>query len=668
MPLYAATIFLSAFLLFLVQPAVAKQILPWFGGSAAVWTTCVFFFQFLLLAGYAYAHAVVRFLPARLQLAVHLAALAASLAVLPIVADASWKPTGSEDPSWRILGLLVATVGLPYFLLSTTSPLVQAWYARRFQAPYRLFALSNLASLAALLAYPVVVEPLVATRVQALAWSWSYALFAALCAAAAVYTLRATAGARDEPSRLPPGPAPAAARRIQWIVLPAVASFLLLAVTNHLTQNIASIPFLWIVPLALYLLSFILCFDGRGWYQRRFFLPVAAVALAAMAWILRDYNLTHDIGLSIPVHLAGLFALCMLCHGELVGIKPQPARLTEFYLMIALGGALGSLAVSVLAPRILPGDFELAIGLAAAAAVLAFRLAPAGRLGLAAGAAAVAFVSWAAVDHVRSVVTDTRVLTRNFYSSLRTRDEVREEGTVRKLIHGTINHGEQYVDPAKRREPIAYFGPRAGIVLALEALRRPGMRVGIVGLGAGTMAAWGRPGDTYRFYEINPQVIELAQTEFSYLRDTDAAVELVLGDGRLALEREAPQGFDLLAADAFSSDSVPMHLITREALELYVRHLRSGGAVVFNVTNRYLDLAPVVQRLAGSLGLHARLVSHVPDEAEYQIYDSTDYVLVTSDPRLFEHPQLQQTAQTIVVPRKVSVWTDDFNNLLQALR
>ncbi len=668
MPLYAATIFLSAFLLFLVQPIIAKQILPWFGGSAAVWTTCVFFFQFLLLAGYAYAHAVVRFLPPRPQLAVHVGLLAASLGVLPIVAGAGWKPAGAEDPSWRILGLLVATVGLPYFLLATTSPLVQAWYARRFHSPYRLFALSNLASLAALLAYPVVVEPLVATRIQALAWSWSYALFAVLCAAAALYTLRSAVGTSGEPARLERGPAPTAMQRIQWVVLPAVASFLLLAITNHLTQNVASVPFLWVLPLALYLLSFILCFDGRGWYQRRVFLPAAAIALAAMAWILRDFNLTHDIDISIPVHAGGLFILCMLCHGELVLTKPQPARLTEFYLMIALGGALGSLLVSILAPRILPGDFELAIGLAAAAAVLALRLAPTGRLGLAAGAAAVAFVGWAAVDYVQTVVADTRVLTRNFYSSLRTRDETREEGTVRKLIHGTINHGEQFVDADKRRRPIAYFGPKAGIVLALEALRHPGMRVGILGLGTGTMAAWGRAGDVYRFYEINPQVIQLAQSEFSYLGDSDARVELVLGDGRLALEREPPQGFDLLAADAFSSDSVPMHLITREALELYVRHVRPGGVVVFNVTNRYLDLAPVVQRLADSLGLHARVVRHVPEESEYQLYDSTDFVLVTSDPGLFERPQLKEFAQVIEVPSKVSVWTDDFNNLLQALR
>jgi SAM-dependent methyltransferase len=278
------------------------------------------------------------------------------------------------------------------------------------------------------------------------------------------------------------------------------------------------------------------------------------------------------------------------------------------------------------------------------------------------------FVGWAAYDYVHTTVEDTRVLKRNFYSSLRTRDETRTEGTVRKMLHGTINHGEQFVDADKRCQPIAYFGPKAGIVLALEALRRPDMKVGIVGLGAGTMAGWAQPGDQYRFYEINPQVIELAQSEFGYLGECHAKVDLVLGDGRLALEREPPQGFDLLAADAFSSDSVPMHLITREALQQYMRHVRPGGVVVFNVTNRYLDLAPVVRRLAESLGLHARLVSHQPTDEEYNIYSSTDYVLVTADPKLFERPQLADVAEEIKIPRKVSVWTDDFNNLLEALR
>ena len=666
--LYAATIFVSAFLLFLVQPIIAKQILPWFGGSSAVWTTCVFFFQFVLLAGYAYAHALVRYLSPRPQLLVHVALLLASLASLPILAEAAWKPAGNEDPSFRILGLLAATVGLPYFLVATTSPLVQAWYARRVASPYRLFALSNLASLLALVSYPVLFEPVIPTRIQALVWSGGYALFVVLCAAAAIYSLRGAARAGADPVRLEPGPAPEPVRRLLWVLLPALASFMLVAVTNHLTQNVASIPFLWILPLTLYLLTFILCFDGRGWYRRGLFLPLAGVAVIAMAWVQHDFSLTHNLKLAIPVHAIGLFVLCMLCHGELVGLKPQPARLTEFYLLIALGGALGSLLVSVIAPRVLPGDFELAIGLVLAAVALALSVARMGPAALIAGAGAAVIVGWMAVDYVRTVVADTRVLKRNFYSALRTADEARDAGTVRKMIHGTINHGEQFVAPEKRREPIAYFGPKAGVVLALEALQRPGMRVGVLGLGAGTLAAYGRPGDVYRFYEINPQVIELAQSEFTYLKDSDAKIDLVLGDGRLQLEAEQPQGYDLLAADAFSSDSVPMHLMTREALQEYMRHVRPGGVVVFNVTNRYLDLAPVVQRLAESLGLHARLVSHSPTDEEFQLYSSTDYVLVTADPKVFEHPKLNAAVEKIVAPKKVSVWTDSFNNLLEAVR
>ena len=674
MLVYALTITLSAFLLFLVQPIIAKQILPWFGGSSAVWTTCVFFFQFLLLAGYAYAHAVVRFLSPRAQILVHVALLAGSLAVLPIVAGVDWKPTGEENPSIRILGLLLATVGLPYFLLSSTSPLVQAWYSRRFDSPYRLFALSNLASLAALLAYPVAIEQWIATRAQALLWSWGYAAFAIACGVAAMAGLRGASGAAGGAPGAMSEPAPGVSERLQWVLLPAIASYLLLAITYHLTQNVASIPFLWVLPLTLYLLTFILCFDGRGWYRRGVFFPASVVALAAMAWILRDFELSHMLKLVIPVYAAGLFVLCMFCHGELVRIKPAPSRLTEFYMLISLGGALGSLAVSVMAPSFLPGDFELSGGLVLAAFALALRFRGAGRIALAAGLATIAFVGWASFDYVSSFLSEARVIKRNFYSSLRTYDEDRESGQVRKLIHGSINHGSQFTDPQKRRMPIGYFGPTSGIARGLEALReraaadRRGMRVGVVGLGAGVLAAWGRAGDYYHFYEINPQVIELAQTEFSYLKDSAAEIELTVGDGRLALEAEKPRQFDLLAADAFSSDSVPMHLLTREAMQLYLSHIRPGGVIVFNVTNRYLDLAPVVKRLADSLGLHARLVSDWPEGKAYDIYAGTDFVLVSADPSIFAAKVLAGVVTEIEVKRRVSVWTDDFNNLLEALK
>jgi MFS family permease len=349
MPLYAATIFFSAFLLFLLQPITAKQILPWFGGSAAVWTTCLVFFQMTLLLGYAYSDAVTRRLSPGAQVRLHIALLALSCALLPIVPGAQWKPLGSESPSLLILDLLAATIGLPYFLLSTTSPLVQAWFARSFpgKSPYRLFALSNLASMLALLGYPFALEPWVTTRVQSYGWSGAYVAFALLTAASGWFSLSARPGAAPvmpagDGLRAASEAQPMLGRQLLWMALAATGSYLLLAVSNHICQNIASIPLLWIAPLSIYLLSFILCFDSTRWYRREIFLAMLAAALGVMAWTLADQDLTHQLQLQIGVFCTGLFVACMFCHGELARLKPAPRYLTRFYLMIALGGAIGS--------------------------------------------------------------------------------------------------------------------------------------------------------------------------------------------------------------------------------------------------------------------------------------------------------------------------------------
>jgi MFS family permease len=381
--LYALTIFASAFLLFLLQPIVAKQILPWFGGSAAVWTTCLVFFQTTLLLGYAYADFSVRRLAPRAQAKLHIALLVLSLVVLPIVPGAFWKPTGQESPIWLILGLLAATIGLPYFVLSTTSPLVQAWFARRFpgRSPYRLFALSNLASMLALLGYPFLLEPWIATRVQAWGWSAGYVVFVGLCVLAARKSGRSPAMPVSPASGLENGVAvdrdvderPAVARQLLWCALAATSSALLLAVTSHITQNIAAVPLLWIVPLSLYLISFILCFDGMGWYRRELFLAMLAAALGVMAWTLADPRLTHQLALQLDVFCAGFFLACMFCHGELVTCKPAPRYLTRFYLMIALGGAIGSALVGIVAPLVFSANFDLAIALVACALLLLWR-------------------------------------------------------------------------------------------------------------------------------------------------------------------------------------------------------------------------------------------------------------------------------------------------------
>lgn len=671
MILYAAAIFLGAFLLFLVQPIIAKQILPWFGGSAAVWATCMVFFQMVLLFGYTYADLTTRRLTAKRQAALHVALLVLSLLALPITPDPAWKPHGDENPSWRILGLLALTVGLPYLLLSTTSPLLQAWFARRFRhaAPYRLFALSNLASLVALLAYPVLVEPWVTTRVQSLVWSGCYALFAVLCASVAVASAwRVEGSAVAAPGQANAGSAevpPTAPRCLIWLALAGMASFLLLAVTNHICQNIASLPFLWILPLSLYLATFILCFEHTRWYQRRVFLPLAAIALPAMAWYATSLNLK----LVVPLYLAGLFVCCMFCHGELSLLKPSPRHLTTYYLMISLGGALGGLLVGLAAPYLLPGYFELAIGLVACALLLLSRTVRIAWWAALASVAIVGATAWGAGKAVEYQVTSARLMMRNFYSAVLTRDDPAPV-PFRSLVHGGIIHGGQLLDPELRFEPSSYFGPSSGYGRLFASLPDRPRRIGVIGLGAGSLVAHGRKGDTFRFYEINPQVVELAKREFTFLSESPATIEVVLGDGRLSLEREPSQGFDVLAMDAFSGDSIPMHLLTREAMAICMRHLAADGVLAFQATNRFIDIAPVVAGLAAEHGLTAVMISDTPQDTDGANYwlSATDQILVTSNRRVLQSDEIRDAAKVLAARPGFRIWTDDYNNLLRILK
>ena len=668
MILYASAIFLGAFLLFLVQPIIAKQILPWFGGSAAVWATCMVFFQMILLVGYAYADFTTRRLTPKRQVMLHVALLALSLAVLPIIPDLSWKPQGDENPSWRIIGLLTFTIGLPYFILSTTSPLLQAWFARRFQhaIPYRLFALSNLASLLALLAYPVIVEPWISTVTQSVSWSVCYALFALLCGyaaiasartEAAVETLSATAAAVEA--------APTGMRQLTWLVLAAMASFLLLAFTNHICQNVASLPFLWILPLSLYLASFILCFDHSRWYRRNFYLLLAAILLPLMAWFSGSLNLK----LVIPMYLAGLFVCCMFCHGELTLLKPSPRYLTRYYLMISLGGAIGGLLVGLVAPYVLTGYFELAIGLIACALLLLYRTFRIAWWAMLASAAVVGTTAIGAGKAIDIQVSDSRVMMRNFYSVVKTR-EFTDPVPFRSLVHGGIMHGGQLREADARSAASSYFGPTSGYGRMFASLPAASRKVGVIGLGAGSIIAYARKGDTFRFYEINPQVVDLARSEFTFMTDTPATIEVVLGDGRLSLEREPSQQFDVLAMDAFSGDSIPMHLLTRQAMEIYLRHLKPGGVLAFQATNRFINIAPIVASLASEFGMSAVLISDFPESETGADYwtSSTDQVLVTSNLALLDAEKIRSASSQITVPGDFRVWTDDFNNLLHVLK
>ena len=667
--LHAATIFLSSFLLFLVQPLIARLILPWFGGSAAVWTTCMLFFQALLLAGYAYAHVLNSRVPQRkLQPLLHSVLLAAAVAMLPIAPAESWKPLGGEEPISHILMLLVAAVGLPYFLLASTSPLLQAWYvrARPDANPYRLFAVSNLASLGALVGYPFVVEPYFSAQEQVRLWSWLFAAFAVLCAGVAWVTPAAAPcapGKAEEDAAPHPWPL--------WLALSASGSVLLLAVTNHLTQNIASVPLLWLAPLTLYLLSFIVTFEGKGWYRPQWLWALVLGWLGAMAWLLADTDLHLDLTVQLGVYLPGLFVGCVFCHGELYRLRPAPSHLTGFYLTVSAGGALGGILVAIIAPLAFNAYYELGVGLVLLGILAAMRFRQIGLFARYASIAVLLGVTAAAAYDGFHYHDDARVSSRSFYGVLRVKEYglQGEARHLRRLIHGAIMHGEQFLEPNLRTTITTYYAASSGIGGAILSRREHATRVGVIGLGTGTIAAYGRAGDVYRFYDIDPKVIELAQSQFSFLGDSAARIELVVGDARLSLEREAPQRFDVLAVDAFSGDAIPVHLITREALAVFLRHVREDGIVAFHVSNRFLQLIPVVARIAREEGAHAQLVQDDPEDDDESQRSRSDWVLVSRSQKALDDPEIVKLGAVPAEDRRDwRTWTDDYSNLIQILK
>jgi spermidine synthase len=663
---YTVTVFLSAFLLFLVQPLIAKQILPWFGGSAAVWTTCMVFFQSGLLAGYAYADAMVRKCRPAVQGWTHIGLLVASLVMLPIVPGVAWKPLGNEDPVLLILGLLVAVIGLPYFVLAATSPLLQAWFARSFPSgtPYRLFALSNLAAVFALIAYPFYIEPWIPVRTQVLAWSVGYTLFVSLCAAAAWHVARQPPDPVDKsPVGVPTDFPPTIAARARWLALSALGVVMLLAVTNHLSRNIASVPFLWVAPLSLYLLTFVLCFDTSHWYRRRLFFGLLIASLVAMALLLDSLELE----LVAPIFLVGLFAACMVCHGELAALRPDPRHLTGYYLSIALGGAIGGVLIGIVAPLALVGYFELGLALVACAVLLLAHLATSRSRWAVAFAIALPVTVWGSYTQIGKVTDGALHLARNFYGAVSVRD-YGGDASWRSLRHGAILHGGQYLAPDPRHiQPSTYYSSQSGVGMALATIKHPA-RIGAVGLGAGTLAAYGSAGDVMRFYEIDPEMIAIARSYFTFLGESRAKIEVVLGDARLSLEREPPQEFDLLVIDAFSGDAIPAHLLTVEAFDVYLRHLKPEGLLVVHATNRYLDLPPVIARVAHEKGLHALQISDDGISTEDSHRTKTDWVVIARAAAPLAPLASDWRVRKLNADPALALWTDDFNNLFQALK
>jgi hypothetical protein len=750
---YAAAILVGAFLLFQVQLIIGKYILPWFGGAPAVWTTCMLVFQVLLLAGYIYAYLLATRMSLPAQVKTHLSLMGFSLMVLaglaflwpsPITPGANWKPEDVAQPVWHIVRLLTVGVGVPFFLLATTSPLLQGWFARtQGRSPYRLFALSNVGSLLGLLSYPFLLEPNLTLRWQAWMWFIGYVAYAVIAGACAVMARRGERKTAGEPEPASPQPAsgeirPGLGIHLLWLSLAACACAMFLATTNMLCQEIAVIPFLWVLPLSLYLLTFIACFESSRWYHRGLLHPLYAISLVLVFLTLKAGVLPQ-----VGSYLLALFVVGMICHGELVRLKPTSKYLTAFYLMVAGGGAAGGVFVALIAPFIFPHFYEfqiaiwdcglllvvvlfrdrsswfyrgfswlpffLVLGVAliietcnflipAMASYLPPRIYRAGFWGAAGLLAAwllfrsdkslrrfrwtqayalgiLVLMGVACVMQMRYQVEGSFARFRSFFGAFR----IEKKETNLILMHGRTRHGWQIRDGTHDPTPTSYYATNTGIGILLwdhpkRLLRGPDsdLRIGVVGLGVGTLAAYGRPVDYYAFYEIDPAIARIAQgpqASFTFLKNSAAKVEVVLGDGRLSLEREAARGefrkFDVLVLDAFNSDSIPVHLMTREAMQLYLRHLRGQDSVVaFHISNKILDLTPVLQGLSKEFHLALVLVN----SKDGPVTSSSRWGLLSRNPEALRFPKLERRAEPPLAGAPSVLWTDDYSNLFRIVK
>jgi hypothetical protein len=751
---FALAIFVSAFLLFQVQLLLGKEVLPLFGGASAVWTVCVFVFQLLFLAGYGYSHGLAMRLPLRKQVTVHGSLLGVSaifIAILayirsvPIGSAANWQPKPGADPAWAITEFLMSAIGLPFFLLSATSPLLQHWFARAGpkRLPYRLYALSNAGSLLGLVSYPTLVEPHIPLSTQRWAWVVGYGLFLVCYFFSTRSVLRSAAPAGLRQKAIPNlrlrGRTVGWPLRLQWIGLAACASVLLLATTNLVCQDIAVSPFLLVLQLSLYLLSFIVCFESDRWYRREIFYPAFALAIAFVI-VISLPNATYSFMTQLAAYSAVLFAGCMVCHGEAARTRPHSESLTTFYLSIAIGGTLGGVAVSLLAPRIFPNYWEyplavlgciavlwsvsvrersswwyrgrasLALLLLAGTTLLApVALAPlwaeAARMPRSIGLYAGAFLTGAAIllyalerrapqalpapilvrnaaRVVLALLTAGLLIpqkaalyhviasSRNFYGVLSVIDV---DDSYLALRYGSTVHGFQYRDAQRARLATGYYGPASGANIIIRNWPQHPMRVGLVGMGVGTLAALAQSGDVFRFYEINPDVYKLStglQPSFTYLRDSPGRIEVVLGDARLTLEREADSGsfqkFDVLVLDAFSSDAIPMHLLTREAFRVYARHLRGPASVIaVHISNQTLDLRPVLAGIARDFGFSALRVEPLLPTGPFS---QSDWILLSHDPAALSGAEIGKHSEPFPADTRPVSWTDDYCDLLSVMR
>jgi hypothetical protein len=689
-PPLAVTIFLGAFLVFQVQPIIARYILPWFGGSPSVWTAAMLFFQVMLLAGYTYTHFIVGRLPLRRQVSVHLLLLALTLILLPITPPDSLKPNGMEDPVWAILLVLLVSVGIPYVLVASTAPLMQSWYTKIHpgRSPYRLYALSNMGSILGLLMYPFVVEPLLGARDQTLLWSFAYGLFVAISFWTAIPMYRLVSETHDIAINTSPKAIPAPmANRLLWLALSACGVIVLLAATNHLCKDVAVIPLLWVLPLTLYLLSFIISFGMPRLYYRPVWALLLLVSVVAVVFLLllEQAPIELELYLQVFIYSTVVFTCSMVCHGELFRLRPPESQLTLFYLLLALGGALGGVFVSLVAPLIFLGYWEFHWSLVATLILLGLCIAgdrtlPPSRLqgpALIAGWFTVGILVFLLAQHIKLRENETIAINRSFFGILRISEVSHAPGVViRKLNHGRINHGSQILDEQLGKRPVSYFGPDSGIGVAIKTQRSrlvdsastSPLRIGVIGQGVSTIAAFGEAGDVIRFYEIDARVSEIANTYFTYLSDSKADTIVVIGDARISMESELTaqqyQGYDVLAVDAFSGDGIPVHLLTREALSLYRQHMTPQGVIAIHISNRHFDLRSVVRSLASDAGMHA---SWITDSGDKRVGEKiNDWVLLTDATGLQKQLETKATKWPEGDFERM-LWTDDYANVLAAL-
>ncbi len=673
--LFALTIFLGAFLLFQVQPIISKYILPWYGGSMSVWTTCMLFFQMFLLFGYLYAHLLTKFFSKNRQALIHLVLMSASLLLLPVIPSESWKPQPNADPTLGILSLLSVNLGLPYFILSATSPLLQRWFTvlNPGVQPYRLFALSNAGSLLALLSFPFLIEPLFSRVQQATLWAIGLGVFAIVCGAIGfrLWNISEQSITEKELSVRKAEKLPSQLIRWLWVLLPATASIILLAITNKLCREVVVVPFLWVLPLMVYLLTFIISFDRPQWYSRMWFGLLFAASLALTCYFLLIKEETLTIVMTIFPLL--MFSSCMICHGELARLKPSPNYLTLYYLMIALGGALGSLFVVLVAPTIFDEYIEFYLGFVVC--ILLFfvvlyvdKQSPLhkGKRKLIwalmfTGTAWMLFSFYKIHGQVRTYIIEQ---TRNFYGVISVSEYAKETPTYtyRTMSHDGVLHGQQFMSPKVQRMPMSYYSEKSGLGVSFLAIQKSQFRVGAVGLGVGTIAVWMRQNDYIRFYEINPEVERLAQKYFTYMKACMGKMDFVLGDARLSLEHESPQNFDIIALDAFNSDSPPLHLLTKEAFDIYMKHLTPDGAIMIHATSSYLDFYPVVTKLAALYGMHCSyLLDMNEDQAKNR--SASVWLMVTKNQTLINHPDILAMTVPVTSESDFECWTDDYSSL-----